>query len=46
MALKITLIDGRIPTIDSKYVKMGNFAALLNRKNSAYIPRIEHYPAA
>jgi hypothetical protein len=29
-----SLIDGKIPTIESKNLKMGNFA-LLNRKNSA-----------
>lgn len=42
--MKIPYIDGEIPTINSKTVKMLNFS-LLNRKTSAYIPPTELYSA-
>ena len=38
ISLKITLIDGEIPPIDSKNGKIGNLA-LHKRKTSAYLPR-------
>jgi hypothetical protein len=44
IALKVAKIDGEIPTIDLKNVKMSHFP-LLNRKTSAYISRNELYSA-
>lgn len=40
IAPKITKIDGEIPPIEFRNMKMGNFS-LLSRKISAYLPRIE-----
>lgn len=45
IALKTEYIDGRIPSIYSKNVKMGHFV-LLNRKTSAYLSRIKPFYAA
>ena len=42
MALKIAKIDGEIPPIDSKNIKMGDFA-WHNRKTSAYLARNEFH---
>ena len=42
--MKIAKIEGKIPSIDSKIVKMGNFA-LLNRKIYPYLLRNELHSA-
>jgi hypothetical protein len=43
IALKIALIDGGIPPIDSKNVKIVGFR-LHKRKTSAYFPRNKPHP--
>ena len=42
--MKIAYIDGELPLINSKMVKMGDIA-LINRKTSAYLPRNGHHCA-